>query len=97
MNGNKASTLRAALGLTAVAMAAMTMVALVVLPAELGAAGADRDPLAAADAAANSRIELAFRPARADAPDRAERNALDCAALGVQALPGKHLKSGSHS
>ena len=65
MNRYKPSTPRAALGLTAVAMAAITMGALVVLPAKLDAAGADPSTLAAAKAA-TAPIEVAIVPARID-------------------------------
>ena len=60
MNRYKPSTPRAALGLTAVAMAAITMGALVVLPAKLDAAGADPSTLAAAKAATKAPIEVAI-------------------------------------
>ena len=66
MNRYKPSTPRAALGLTAVAMAAITMGALVVLPAKLDAAGADPSTLAAAKAATRAPIEVAIVPARID-------------------------------
>jgi hypothetical protein len=66
MNRYKPSTPRAALGLTAVAMAAITMGALVVLPAKLDAAGADPSTLAAAKAATKAPIEVAISPARID-------------------------------
>jgi hypothetical protein len=47
MNGYEFSTPRAALGLTAVAMAAVTIGVLVVLPAKLGFDGADLHTVAA--------------------------------------------------
>ena len=65
MNRYKPSTPRAALGLTAVAMAAITMGTLVVLPAELDSAAADPSTLAA-KAATKAPIEVAISPARID-------------------------------
>lgn len=64
MNGYEPSTPRVALGLTAVAMAAITMGALVVLPAKLDSVSADRHTLAAAKAATKAPIEVAISPAR---------------------------------
>ena len=66
MKGYEPSTPRAALGLTAVAMAAITIGALVVLPAKLDAVGADPSTLAAAKAATRAPIEVAISPARID-------------------------------
>ena len=99
MNGYKASTPRAALGLAAVAMTAITMGALIVLPAELGAVSAAPDMLDAANAATSSRIDPALSPSRADAPDihRDARISLNCTALEVQASPKKRHKSSSRS
>ena len=71
MNRYKPATPRAALGLTAVAMAAITMGALVVLPAKLDAAGADPSTLAAAKAA--TPIEVAIVPARIDVLELVKR------------------------
>ena len=99
MNGYKASTPRAALGVAAVAMTAITMSALIVLPAELGAVSAAPDLLNAANAATSSRSDVVLRPARADAPDihRDARVAVNCTALEVQASPKKLHKSSSRS
>jgi hypothetical protein len=85
--------------LAAVAMTAITMSALIVLPAELGASSAAPDLLDVANAAASSRNDLALRPARADAPDihRDARVAVNCTALEVQASPKKRYKSSAHS
>ena len=66
MKGYEPSTPRAALGLTAVAMAAITMGALVVLPAKLDSVSASPYTLAAAKAATNTPIEVAISPARID-------------------------------
>ena len=63
MNGYKPSTPRATLGLTAVAMAAITIGAMVVLPAKLDSVSPGSYALAAADAATNAPIEAAVDPA----------------------------------
>jgi hypothetical protein len=68
MNSYKPSTPRVAVGLTAVAMTAITMGVLVVLPAKFGSASADPYTLAAAKGATTAPIELAASPARVDAP-----------------------------
>jgi hypothetical protein len=73
MNRHKPSTPRAALGLTAVAMAAITMGTLVVLPAKLDATGAEPSPLAAAKAANQAPIEVAIGPARIDVVEVVKR------------------------
>ena len=69
MNGYKLSTPRAALGLIAVAMAAITMSVFVVLPANLDHDGADPYMLAAAQAATWAPNDGASSPARTDAPE----------------------------
>jgi hypothetical protein len=73
MNGYEPSTPRAALGLTAVAMAAITMGALVVLPAKLDFVSTDLYRLAAAQAATKAPIEVAIGPAGIDAPEVVNR------------------------
>ena len=73
MNRYKPSTPRAALGLTAVAMAAITMGTLVVLPAKLDATGAEPSTLAAAKAPAKAPVEVAISPARIDVVEVVKR------------------------
>jgi len=68
MNGYEPSTPRAALGLTAVAMAAITMGALVVLPAKLDAVSANPYALAATKVATKAPIEVAMSPACIGSP-----------------------------
>jgi hypothetical protein len=99
MNGYKTSTPRAALGVAAVAMTAITMSALIVLPAELGAVSAAPDMRDAANAATSSRTDVVLRPARADTPDihRDARIAVNCTALEIQASPKKPHKLSSRS
>ena len=100
MNGYKASVPRATLGLAALAMTAITMSVLIVLPAELGAVNAAPDTLDTANAATSPRTDdIVLRPVRADAPDihRDVRIAVNCPALEVQASPRKRHKSSSHS
>jgi hypothetical protein len=64
MNDYEPSTPRAALGLTAVAMAAITMGALVVLPAKLGSVSTDPHTLATT----KGPIEVPMSPAGIDVP-----------------------------
>jgi hypothetical protein len=71
------STPRAALGLTAVAMAAITMAALVVLPAELDSVSADPYTLAAAEGGSKD----AHRLTDAMEPSVVELERLKCAFL----------------
>jgi hypothetical protein len=67
MNRYKPATPRAALGLAAVAMAAITIGAMVVLPAKFDSLGADPYMLAAAKIAKSAPIDVAAGPARVDA------------------------------
>ena len=62
MNGYKPSTPRSALGLIAIAMSAITIGAMVVLPAKLDSGNAEPFMLAAAKAAPNARIEASVDP-----------------------------------
>lgn len=64
MNSYEPSTHRAAFGLAAVAMAAITIGALIVLPAKLGSVSADLFTLASAKAGMPAPIEVAISPAR---------------------------------
>jgi len=77
MNHYKPSTPRAALGLTAVAMAAITMAALVVLPAELDSVSADPFTQSAAEGGSNG----AHRLTDAVEPSMAGLGRLKCAFL----------------
>ena len=97
MNAYEPSTPRTALGLIAVAMAAITMGALVVLPAEFDSASADRYTLAAAKAVTTAP---AISPARPDVPEtgnREEHVHFGRTTLGAQELRGKPHKSSSRS
>jgi hypothetical protein len=100
MNRYDPSTPRAAAGLTAAAMAAITIGALVVLPAKLEFVGADPYTLAAAKAATKAPIELASSPTRIDMPksiDREEYIHPDRATLGVQESREKRYQLTSRS
>ena len=66
MNTYEPSTPRAALGLTAIAMAAITIGALVVLPAKLDSVSTELFTLASAKAEQRRPIEVAISPARID-------------------------------
>jgi len=66
MNGYKPSTPRTALGLTAIAMSAITIGAMVVLPAKLDSVNAEPFILAAAKAATNAPIDVTGGPACGD-------------------------------
>lgn len=59
MNRYETSTPRAALGLTAIAMAVITMGTLVVLPAQLGSVGAQSYTLAAEGSASKGPVDIA--------------------------------------
>jgi len=92
MSRYEPSTPRAALGLTAVAMAAITMGALVVLPAILDSVGADPYSLAAAMAATRAPIEVSISPARngvSEGVNCEERVHSGRTTLGAQELPGR--------
>ena len=76
MNRYEPSTPRAAIGLIAAVMTAITIGAMVVLPAKLDSGSAEPQTLAAARAATKTPIEVAIGPARGDVPalvDREER------------------------
>jgi hypothetical protein len=93
MKKYKPSTPRAAAGLTAVAMVAITMGAFVVLPAKLESVGADALTMAAAHAATKSPIDVTTSPAGIDMPGATNRGEYvdhpDRTALGVQASRAK--------
>jgi len=100
VNGYKPSTPRAALGMTAVAMAAITLAALVVLPAKLEFVSVDPYTLAAAKAATKAPIDVAITPTRINAPEslnREEHLHSDRAALGAQEFRGKREQLSSRS
>jgi hypothetical protein len=95
INGYQPATPRAALGLTAVAMATITVAALVVLPAEFDSLGSDPYALAAAKAATKAPSEAATNPERIDAPEIANREEhlrTDRAALRAQESFGSSHK-----
>jgi hypothetical protein len=98
MNRYETSTPRAALGLTAVAMAAITMATMVVLPAQLGSVSATTYTLAAEKAAAKARFDVAAAPGN-DVPgivDDEEYVSSDRAAFEAQEC-GRQYKSNSRS
>jgi hypothetical protein len=97
MKRYKLSTPRARLGLTAVAMAAITMSAMVVLPAEFDSVRADPYALAAAKTATKAPVEVAVSPARTDIPEVANHEGVRAgrADLGTQQFLGKRYNSGS--
>jgi hypothetical protein len=98
MNGYEPSTPRAVLGLTAVAMAAITIGALVVLPAKLDSVSANPYTLAATKAATKAPIEVAISPTRVDVSEAVNReNHIhpDCTTLGAQELRDKRHKLSS--
>ena len=63
MNRYETSTPRAALGFAAVAMAAITILTLVVLPAELGSASASTNTLAVDKDSTEAHFAVAIAPA----------------------------------
>jgi hypothetical protein len=74
MNGYKPSTPRATLGLTAVAMSAITIGAMVVLPVKLDSVNAEPFMLAAAKTATNAPIEASADPDCDDVPAVVDRD-----------------------
>jgi hypothetical protein len=68
MNRYETSAPRAALGLTAVAMAAITMATMVVLPAQLGSVSANANTLAAGKAPAKAGFDVATAPVNVEVP-----------------------------
>jgi len=100
MKSYERSTPGAALGVTAVAMAAITLGAFVVLPAKFDSVSADPNTQAAAKAATKADIEVATSPARIEVPEvvgREEEVQPGRTTLGAQAFRGKRHKSSSHS
>ncbi len=99
MNSYEPSTPRAALGLTAVAMAAITMSALVVLPAKLEFVNADLYTLAAAPAEKKAPVEVANGATCAhvsETVNRAEHIHDGCTTVAAQEFRGRRHPSGSH-
>jgi hypothetical protein len=66
MHSYETSLPRSAFGLAAAAMAALTLGAMVVLPAQLGTTGADPYVLASAKAGPPAPVEVTISPARID-------------------------------
>jgi hypothetical protein len=75
MNSYEPSSPRVALGLIAIAMAAITMTALVVLPATLDSVSADSPTLAATKPAPQISNDVAVSPARGATPKPDNREA----------------------
>jgi hypothetical protein len=99
MNRYETSTPRAALGLTAVAMAAITMATLVVLPAQLGSVSANAGTLGVEKAPAEARFNVARAPVSIDAPgavDGEEYVSPDSSTFEAQEC-GRQYKSKSRS
>jgi hypothetical protein len=89
MNRYESSTPRAALGLSAVAMAAFSIGALVVLPAQFDPASAEPYPCDAAPAITDAPTESAVSTARSDEPavtSHHERVGLACTTFAARAL-----------
>ncbi len=73
MNRYQSSTPRALFGLSALAMSAITIGALVVLPAKLDAVSIDPELIAAANAATNPTVHVAAALACGDVHDGIDR------------------------
>jgi len=99
MKNYNSSVPRVASGLAAMAMVAITMGVLVVLPAKFDALSEDPFTLAAARAATMAMTGVADGPARADGPaiDGARHAATECRDVGAQASRGKPHKLSSRS
>jgi hypothetical protein len=92
MNGYEPSTPRAASGLIAIAMTAITVGALVVLPAKLESARVDPYMPAVAKGGNEGTVEVAISPARGEVTAEVGREGHDQpgrAALGSQSVRGK--------
>ena len=97
ISGYQPATPRAVLGLTAVAMATITVAGLVVFPAKFDSLSSDPYTLAATKAATKAPSEVATNPERIDAPepqvaDREEHLRSDHAALVAQESFGSSHK-----
>lgn len=91
MNRYESSTPHAVLGLSAVAMAAITISALVVLPAKFDSISAEPYSRDAAPTVANAPIESAISAARSDEPagtSHHEHVKLACTTFVARALRG---------
>jgi len=99
MKNYTSSTPRVASGLAAMAMVAITMGVLVVLPAKFDALSEDPYTLAVARAATMALTGVAVAPARVDGPaiDGARHAATECRDVGAQASRGKPQKLSSRS
>lgn len=100
MNGFKFSTPRLALGLTAVATAAITLGVLVVLPAQFDSVSPEADAISSARAATMTSSEVRVGPGRGPAREaeaivaiRASHVELGCADVKPHALASRHRKS----
>ena len=94
-SGYQPATPRAVLGLTAVAMATITVAGLVVFPAKFDSLSSDPYTLAAAKAAAKAHSEAAINPERTEAPEVIDRQAQvrpDRLTLGRQEFFGSNHK-----
>ena len=96
MNRYETSTPRAALGLTAVAMAVITMGTLVVLPAQLGSVSAQTYTLAASKSATDAPVGIASAPARGTVGSADREAGAGSATLEAQECARPH-KSGWRS
>ena len=74
MNSYEPSLPRKTFGLIAAAISAITLGALVVLPATLGSASADLQALASANASTPAAVEVVISPARIDVVATREPN-----------------------
>jgi len=100
VNRYEPSAPRAAIGLTAAVMTAITIGTMVVLPAKLDSVSADAYTLAVAKAATRTPIEVAIGPAPGDGPavvDREERVHPGRTTLGMQEFRAKRHKLSSRS
>jgi hypothetical protein len=93
MSRYETSTPRAALRLTAVAMAVITMGTLVVLPAQLGSVSAQAYTLAAAKSAADSPGGITGAPARGAVGSVDREAGVGSATLGAQECARPHKSS----
>ncbi len=99
MKNYNSSTPRVASGLAAIAMVAVTMGVLVVLPAKFDALSEDPYTLAVARAATMAMTGVTAGPARVEEPaiDGARHAETECRDVGAQASRGKPYKSSSRS
>jgi hypothetical protein len=100
MNSYELSTPRTALGLTAVAMAVITMGAMVILPAELESVSSEQDAVATEAAATSVPVEVAIGATCASVSETVKREGhvdVGCTTVAAHDLPDRRRPSHSRA